>query len=343
MKHLKQILLVQTAFIGDVILLTPLIRATKELFPDAALDVLVIPQTRAALQNNPHIRKIHLFDKRGDKWSSWWNLLHEIRQVHYDLVIAPHSSYTTSLLLQCANIPMRLGFNRNLGRIHLTHKVPWPRGIHRIQKNLQLLSVFSDKTWSMQTELFPGESELAKTAEWMTAFIPGRNIIALSPGSVWPTKRWGTEHFSELAKGLAEAGFQLLFTGSAEERPMIEEIITKAGVTALNIAGQATLMESAAAISKCCLMICNDSGALHLANAMQVDVYAFFGPTVRRIGYYPYREHDFVWEVDLKCRPCGSHGSKECPLGHHNCMKKIDPQTVLQKVKENYDVFLLPE
>jgi len=84
------------------------------------------------------------------------------------------------------------------------------------------------------------------------------------------------------------------------------------------------------------LMICNDSGALHIANAMKVKVFAFFGPTVTSIGYYPYRKGDRVFEVDLDCRPCGSHGGNKCPLKHHNCMQQISVESVLDAIVQDF-------
>jgi len=97
-----------------------------------------------------------------------------------------------------------------------------------------------------------------------------------------------------------------------------------------------SILESAAVVGLCDLMICNDSGALHMANAMKTDVFAFFGPTVQSIGYFPFRETDFVFELNMECRPCSSHGGRKCPLGHHLCVKDISPETVFDKVVERF-------
>ena len=113
----------------------------------------------------------------------------------------------------------------------------------------------------------------------------------------------------------------------------IENALGKNNANLINLAGVTNLLQSAAVIAKCSLMICNDSGAMHIANAMQTRVFAFFGPTVQRFGYYPYREGDRVFEVELECRPCGSHGSKKCPQKHHNCMKQIEVEPVFKAVE----------
>lgn len=330
-----KILIVQTAFIGDVIIITPLIRAVKEIYPTALLDVMVIPQTATVLENNPNINEIIRFDKRKSKIVSFIKTLLQLKQNRYDIAITPHSSVTTALLLKYANIKMRIGYDRWSAAKYLTHKVQHPDGIHKTQKNLSLLSLLTDKTFSNQTELFPSDAMLKKADDLLFGIKENRkNLIAIAPGSVWFTKKWPTEYYKLLAYKLAEKDFGIVLIGSYDEREICNEVLpTNNG---LNLAGQLSLLESAAVISKCDLMICNDSGALHIANAMETDLFAFFGPTVQSIGYYPFRENDFVFEREMECRPCGSHGGNSCPLKHHECMKMIYPEAVLKKVLEKF-------
>ena len=164
--------------------------------------------------------------------------------------------------------------------------------------------------------------------------ISTKKIIAIAPGSVWKTKRWPTEYYKTLVAQLAKNSFGVVLIGSKEEMQICDEVL--AGEDGINLAGKLSLLESAAVISKCHLMICNDSGALHISNAVETDVFAFFGPTVQSIGYFPFRERDFVFERDMECRPCGSHGGKSCHLKHHECMKMIYPEEVLKKVFEKF-------
>ncbi|HNX00288.1 MAG TPA: lipopolysaccharide heptosyltransferase II [Candidatus Cloacimonadota bacterium] len=338
MDKFHKILIVQTAFIGDVILITPLIKAVSELFPKAMIDVMVIKETRTILLNNPHIRKIQVFDKRKNKTFAFLNMIDQLRKEHYDVVITPHSSFTTSLLLLLSGIPERIGFDRFTARHLLTKKVIWLKGKHRIINNLNLLSVFSDQKWDTQTELYPSEKDKTLVDKLLAGLHNKQNLIVIAPGSVWKTKCWEEQSYVELVKGLYHAGYSLIFTGSRTEADLCERIIRNAGIEALNLAGKTSILESAEVMRRCRLLICNDSGSLHLANAMKTDVYAFFGPTVKRLGYYPFREHDLIFEVDLPCRPCGSHGARICPEGHHNCMKLIQPDIVLAAVEKNYPI-----
>ena len=333
----NRILLVQTAFLGDTILTTPLIRAVRQLFPQAQIDILVIPQTAGVLRNNPHLNHIILFDKRADKKSAFVKTLKRLKSEKYDLAVTPHSSFTTGLLLKLACIPHRIGFDRNPIRFFLTQTVPVPHGKHTIEKNLALLRPLSKQTFSMQTELFITHKEKYLAQNLLQRLPAAKPKIAIAPGSVWPTKRWPKEYYARLVKNLKD-DFALIFIGSDAERDLCAWIIEQAGAqTAMNLAGELSLLQSAAIIEQCDLMICNDSGALHLANAMQTDVFAFFGPTVKEFGFYPFRPHDFVFEVpDLYCRPCGKHGSHACPQKHFRCMLEIEPKKVEEKVRARF-------
>lgn len=333
----KNILIIQTAFLGDVILITPLIRAFKQTFPEADIDVLVVPQYGSILNNNPNIRSVIGFDKRNNKLKAFWRTASILRRNKYDLAVAPHSSVTTAYLMLLAGIKQRAGFDRWHASKYLSIKVPHREGAHKIERLLELVKPFSDAAFSIQTEIFPGETEKKKADEILEEYkSSGKKIITIAPGSVWFTKRWPEEHYTELAKTLYEKDFGLVFVGAPDEREICERIIKNSGIKAVNTAGETSILESAAIIGQSDLMICNDSGPLHMANAMQTDVFAFFGPTTRKFGYYPFRENDKVFEIELDCRPCGSHGSNECPLKHFECMRKISPQVVAKSLWEKF-------
>ncbi len=327
---MQRILIVQTAFIGDVILITPLIKAVKEIFPDSSIDALVIPQTKSVLENNPDIRKIITFDKRENKLIAFSRTLKIIRQNHYSLCIIPHSSFTTALLTYFAGIKKRIGFDRWLAKYFLTDRLPFSKNILRIQKNLSLLKPLSEKDFSLQTHLYPNSADILKVETELDSL---SRFIAIAPGSVWASKRWPKEYFIVLTQSLVKQGHSLVFTGSTQERELCEEIIQSAGIKAINFAGDMTLLQTAAIFQKAELVLSNDSGALHIANAMQTPVFAFFGPTVQSLGYYPFQPKDLVLETDIPCRPCGSHGGNVCPLKHFKCMRNITPDIVLEKIK----------
>ena len=338
MQEFRKILIVQTAFIGDVILVTPLIRAAAQLYPKARIDALVTPITAPLLHNNPNLNKVICFDKKRKRWQLPLLAL-KLRREHYDLALSPHSSFTTHLLLWLAGIGIRVGYERGfLSGLLLSIRVPHPKGIHKIRKNLCLLKPLTLRSFEIQTELFP-DSRNEQHAEALIdeAGMQNSLIIAIAPGSIWKTKCWPLEHYCELALGLANRGFGLVLIGGKEDIAIcdqLEQCLRKhdSKAVVLNAAGRSDLLTSAALLAKADLLICNDSGALHIANAVKTRVFAIFGPTVQSIGYFPYREGDIVFETELACRPCGSHGGERCPLGHHDCMNLVKPQRILEQI-----------
>jgi len=339
----SRILIVQTAFIGDVILITPLIRAVNDLYPHAKLDVMVVPEAAGLLNNNPYIDRIIRFDKRRSR-TSFFQIVKQLRLARYDLVISPHSSFTTHLLLWMSGATVRIGYARGfLSGILMTQQVPHPKGIHKILKNLSLLTPLTNRSFSIQTELFPGPEDEKHADELLSSLLdPDRPLIAIAPGSIWNTKRWPLEYYNQLVKSLLKNGFSIVLIGGESDRSQCDHLLkdnhpANSVTQIINTAGKSNLLTSSAILKSAKLLICNDSGALHMANAVKTKVFAFFGPTVKRIGYYPYQPEDHVFEVDLDCRPCGSHGGNRCPLGHHNCMNKIMPEEVLIKVLKTLD------
>lgn len=332
----QRILLVQTAYIGDLILTTPLIRAVRQLYPQSQIDVLVIPQTEEIVRFNPHINNVVIFDKRAKKLKAFRKTRGELLKQRYDLAISPHRSMTSALLLFMSKIPKRIGFRKGPGSLLWTDSLPYRTDVSEIRRNLNLLRVFTDQPFDVQTEIF-WNGDIALKVEDEFKHVPDNHYcIAVAPGSVWPTKRWPEEHYAALVHALKDEHMSFFFIGSAEERDLCERIIHKSRTdTCHNLAGETNLLEASAIIQKCHLFVGNDNGAMHIANAVQTDVVAFFGPTSRTLGFYPFRENDRVFERDLDCRPCSIHGSKKCPLDHFQCLKELFPNEVVNYILDH--------
>ncbi|MBS3741840.1 MAG: lipopolysaccharide heptosyltransferase II [Candidatus Cloacimonetes bacterium] len=330
---MKKILVIHTAYIGDVILITPLLRAIKQLFPKSYLSVIVVPSTKLILSENPYVDEILTFDKRENKFKAFRKLLERVKQETFDIAFLPHSSMTTTLLAFLSRIPQRIGFDRWLPKYLLTERVPFREGIHRINKNLELLSPITNKNFSLQTEIFTSHQISIKINKLAERF-PCEKLIAVAPGSIWYTKRWKERYYKRLSEKLNQHGFFIILIGSPEEQDICEKVAPSRDYFIAG--GKLNLLESAELIKKCDLMVCNDCGALHIANAVETDVIAFFGPTTRDIGYFPFRRNDKIVEADLSCRPCGSHGGEKCPLSHHKCMENIKPEQIFKIVMDYF-------
>lgn len=328
----QRLLIIQTAFLGDAILTTPLIRGLKEIFPQTGIDILAIPETQAVFQNNPHLDRVYLFDKRrkSNKYPALIKVVRQLRGTQYDAAISVQGSLTSSLIMLLAGIPVRIGFdNQKL----ITHPVLPDRSQHATRRHLSLLQPFSDRTYSAQTEVFWSAQDEQLARRQLKAINPkGQTLIGLAPGSIWKTKRWPKENFIALIKRLQNHPLSFFLIGGPSDRDLCSEIEQTAGGNLINTAGRLPVPASAALISKLNLLVTNDSAPLHLANAVKTDVLAIFGPTVRDFGFYPFRENDQIAEIDLYCRPCGKHGGNRCPEKHFRCMLEISPERVAEMI-----------
>lgn len=330
----KKILVIQTAFIGDAILSTAIFKGITKLLPNTEIDVLAIPQTSNLYKNNPHIKNVYEFDKRKleNRTSSFIKVLSLIRKNKYDLGISIQSSFTSSLLLFFGRIKFRIGYPRQK---LLTHTIIPQKGLHIRKRVLRLLEPISKEKLSDQTELFWDEEANNKIAK-VLEHDKSKMKVALAPGSAQKTKQWPKEYFGELIKKMEDLDISTYLIGGNEDNELCDQIIDENKLSSTNLAGDLSILESAALLSKLNLVISNDSAPLHIANAVQTDVFAIFGPTVKSFGFYPYRDHDKILEVELECRPCGKHGGDKCPLDHFKCMRDLSPNFIFEEVKSKF-------
>jgi len=334
--QIKKILIIQTAFIGDVILTTPLIQGVKNAFKNTQIHVIVIPSTKNLLDKNPFVDKIIVYDKRkSDKGlKGFIRLVRQLKKEKYDIVISPHRSIRSALIARLTGAKKRIGFNTSAGSFLYTDKINYNPNIHEIDRNLSLVDGPETTITERQPKVFIDDKDIETVEQILkTEKINTKNIlIAVAPGSVWFTKKWPEEYFTELVNKLSAKDFTVLLIGGKTDRDDCRRIKAATNGLVYNLAGKLTLRESAALLSKCRLLVSNDSGAMHLAVAAETAVIAIFGPTVPAFGFYPYGEKHTIIENKLDCRPCGIHGGQKCPIGTHECMKAIKPSTVFQSV-----------
>ena len=158
-------------------------------------------------------------------------------------------------------------------------------------------------------------------------------MICVAPGSVWPTKRWKVESFSELVGRLLRSGFKVQIVGSGADQPECDRVAAE-NPGAENLCGKTSLSDLFNVFQKARLLISNDSGAMHVAASVGLPTLAVFGPTVPEFGYRPWQKNVRLMQTQLPCRPCSAHGTKKCPIGTHDCMKLITVDTVYAEVQE---------
>ncbi len=334
-----KILIIQTAFIGDVILTTPLISSVKKIYPDSAIDFLTIPKSVNILENNPDLNQIIIFDK-NDKDSGLSGLMRlgtYLKSQSYDICFTPHRSLRSAFLSYTTGAQKRIGFDRSAFKWAYTNIVIYRYDIHEIERNLSLLGQEEYGLNISKPLIYPSDEDINIVNQILKDnFISKKSrIFAFAPGSIWPTKRWPENYFADLCRMLVSDGYVPLLIGGPDDIGICEEI-QRACPQSRSLAGILSLRQSTYLLKKCTGLITNDSAPLHLGLAADIPVYAIFGATVPEFGFAPFGEKDKVIEYkDLACRPCGKHGSAKCPVKSFDCMLKLTPEKVYSELNLN--------
>ena len=331
----KNILVIQTAFIGDAILTLPLVQQLKKALPDSILDVVAAPRTMEIFATHPSIRTCMPYDKRGgDKGAAgFMQIRKRLSSTKYDLIIVPHRSLRSALLAWSLRPAVSIGFDRSAGKYLFKHIVPYDPSAHEIDRNLSLLAPL--EILPMERELprlYPSVDDVRVVDFLLNSYaVPAKaQMVALAPGSIWNTKRWPAERFSALCAQLATRCQQIVLLGGREDTNLCQEIKARSGAAnVISIAGQLSLLQSAELIRRTKVLISNDSAPMHIGVAMETPVVAIFGATVPEFGFAPSGPRDHIVETKgLRCRPCGIHGGEKCPIGTFECMLAISPERV---------------
>jgi heptosyltransferase-2 len=308
-------LVVQTAFLGDLILTLPLIIRLAERF--GPVDVVTTPAAAPLVDGHPAVGQVIHYDKHGAERHRFPRVA--LRSAPHVQAYLPHRSLRSALL--ALGIRERRGFGGRFPALSYTQRHPWPATGHVSERILSLLpgATLPPRPW-----LELSAEDRLTVGRWMSQRGVSDGFVALAPGSRWGTKRW--PGYPALA---AELPGQLVVIGDGADRPLGDEIVATAGGRAVNACGELTLRQSAALIARSARLITNDSAPLHLATALDHPVTAIFGPTVPAFGFGPLGANGTIVEHPaMPCRPCSSHGPMVCPLGHHRCMTELSAEMV---------------
>ncbi len=335
-RPLPSVLVIQTSFLGDVVLTTPLL---AELALRGPVDVVVTPAAAPLLENHPAVRDVIVFDKRGrdDGMAALWRFARALRRrpdgSRREIAAAylAQGSFRSAALALLAGVRERVGFDTSSGRILYTRRARYRRDRHHAERLWRLAAgddVPDPAAETIRPRLFPGERERA-AVDALLRDVPrdGAQLFALAPGSIWGTKRW--PHYPALASRLAPL-YRLVVIGGREDDALAGEIARAAGhERVINATGRLSLLASAELIARCVGLVTNDSAPQHLASAVGTPTLSIFGPTVEAFGFGPLApRHATVGNESLDCRPCDSHGPVTCPLGHWKCMRELEVEHV---------------
>lgn len=320
-------LVLQTAFIGDAVLTTPLIAHLAALGP---VDVVATPESAGLLANNPAIRRLVAYDKRRERGvAALLRLAEGLRSEDPGATAyCAQGSMRTALLARAAGYRNVVGFDSSAGRWLYTRRVGYDESRHHAERLLRLAigDVAVVPPDAMRPRLHPGAPERMAVDELLGRLEGPGPIVALAPGSIWATKRW--PGYPMLAANLVDTA-RIVVVGSAGDGELASAIVHATGSRALDATGRLSLLASAELISRCALLVTNDSAPQHLASAMGTPTVTVYGPTVPEFGFGPLAPGSrVVGHPGLACRPCDHHGPMACPLGHFRCMLELDVATV---------------
>lgn len=316
---MNNFLIIQTAFIGDVILATSLVEKIHQKYPDAKIDFLLRKGNESLFANHPYINEVLILD-REDKLKSLPNIISRVRKANYDVVVNAHRFGSSGLIAWLSGAKQKFGFNKNPFAFCYTKKYDHNigNGEHEIERNHQLISSFTDSE-VLKPKLYPSESDFSKAKQ------EGEYVV-MAPSSIWFTKQLPIEKWIELINNQSVTT-KILLIGAPNDNQFCQSIIEKSNrKDCQNMAGELSLLQSAALMKNAKMNFVNDSAPLHLCASVNAPVTAFFCSTVPEFGFGPLSDNSKLIQIEekLDCRPCGLHGYKECPKGHFKCGNLID-------------------
>jgi lipopolysaccharide heptosyltransferase II len=326
--------------IGDVILSSPLLRVLRAAAgPKARIDFVVKKKYAELVRYNHHLSVVYELDEAAG-YEGLSKLRDEIKAEGYDLIVDIHDNIRTKFLRNFSSAKEVVTVDKRLYErwqlVNLKRNIY--RGItHVVDRYIETVKAFGIVNDKKGLEIFiPDEVQFGISGKIAKLRLNQFDkVIGLCPGSKHFTKRWEKEKFAEVAVRLArDLRGKVLIFGGVEDKNDASQIASMINgktsqSTATDFCGSLTLLETAAAMEYCDVMLTNDTGLMHLAAAKQRPVVAMFGSTVKEFGFFPYGTDSIVLENDdLRCRPCSHIGLDHCPKGHFRCMGEISVDQV---------------
>lgn len=355
-------LVIQTAFLGDLLLSIPLLQKTRELWPEDRLVLLCRQHLGDFFARTGLVDEV--IEIRKGEADTYDRAKESLERFRLKRVISPHSSFRTAWFTRGLDAEETIGYRKWWNRFAFDRRVERPQALPDALRQLNLLTPFDQVLAenvaqygrSQRAYLQDDNGRLSGVPGWASTSLRERLLadrtswvrlmeklgweaggetprVLLFPGSVWATKRWTEEGFAELGRRLVSEGNLVYVMGAGNETEIAERVAREIP-DAISLAGKTSLYESALVLAHADAMVGNDSASIHLASCTETPIVTIFGPTVPEFGFRPWSSEAYLVELrGLGCRPCGPHGHRKCPRGTHECMKRISANDVLEKVE----------
>ncbi|MEI8026270.1 MAG: glycosyltransferase family 9 protein [Pseudomonadota bacterium] len=329
---ITDVIWIQTAFLGDIILSTAAFSGLKTISPSINQHLITTPIGKAALKDHPALANIIGWDKRKGFFDIWKQVrfLRSRLNRKSTLILQPHRSARSSILSRILGFQVITYTETKLAPLK-TVKVPRISLLHeshRVSLLLEPLGISRE----LSVGWLPNLNPLPMSPQMAQKISSSNKIIAIAPGSVWATKRWTESGFRSLIEIIQrETTYNMVLLGSGDDARLADEIL--AGLAdkkrILNLVNQTSLDELRMLYPKLSALISGDSSPIHYGSAFQTPTVMIYGATHPALGFYSRSERSEIVEMkDLICRPCSEHGPKSCPLGHFQCMRSITGRQV---------------
>ena len=331
---MTKILVISPSWVGDCMLMQPMLMHLRQRYPDCRIDVFAPPWTEKLLRAMPEIHEVIVnpFQHGALHLAARYRLGKRLRAARYDQAIVLPNSWKSALVPFFARIPLRTGFTGEARHVLLND-------MRKLDKTVLPLMVerFAQLAEDAQGEiprplanpkLTIGEAQ-RDAALHKLDLAPDKPVAVFCPGAEYgPAKRWPTAYYADIAQRLQQRGYAVWLIGSAKDKPVADEIDRLSGGQCTNLCGRTDLGDALALLACAQLVISNDSGLMHLAAALDRPMLALFGSSSPQFTP-PLSAQAQVVKLDIECSPCFK---RECPLGHFNCMMRLTPDMVWDKL-----------
>lgn len=331
---ISKILVVAPSWVGDTMLMHPMLVRLKQCYPDSFIDVLAPPWTEELLKQMPEVNNTitNQFPHGALQLMARFSLGMQLRNMHYDQAIVLPNSLKSALIPFFAGIPLRTGFvgEMRYGLLNDARKLDkqaLPLMVERFAQLAESPKVAIARPLP-QPHLQVSDEQRQLTLDKFQLNL-NKPVAIFCPGAEYgPAKRWPIPYFAELAQRLQQQGYVVWIVGSPKDQETGDKIVALGNLSTRNLCGSTNLADAIALLSCASLVVSNDSGLMHLAAALDRPMLALYGSSSP--GFTPPLSNEaHILKIDIPCSPCFK---RECPLKHFKCMKNLTPQMVADHI-----------
>jgi len=329
-EDIKNILIIKPSALGDIVHSLPFLAVLKKRFPNAGIDWVVAHGLHKFLEGHPMIDKLWVIKK--DQWKRWGNINQTIKDINalrkglkaskYDVSIDLSGLLRAGMITYFSGAKIKLGFRESDegSPFFYTHKIYGSMNIHAIDRYLEIAKFMECRIDRIDYPFAPYDPEPPILRE-----LPHKYVV-MAPSAGKPANRWQAEKFGRLA---AKFKLPTIVIASAAEADIAEEVVAYAKGKAISVAGRTGLKDLVALIGKASFFVCNDTGPMHIAAALNVPVFAIFGPA-NPVRTGPYGTSHTIIQKDLDCAPCYA----KQPCSHFRCMNELSVEDVFRIIDQ---------